>query len=273
MPTDPIPFHGRACTFLHPETGEERTFRARLTDEESQRMADAIHAHGYNIKVAAESLGVSRRSLHRYADRMGLIEVAAGIKRRTKTTYTHANGRSIETLYPWGAVHKAITIYEREKLSTRDVEARTGLPFDTIHDWTQRLRITRRPNAQCRITRARRRGADPYDLDSECRRLTREHGATQEEVARRLGVSRRFVSDALRRGSGGRRRQTTIAKQAAETCRRRGNPTGRSSDPDAIAARAAEAKRLRAEDVHPYRIAERLGVSVATVYHDFKRAA
>lgn len=204
--------------------GERRRIRTTQDPELLQRLADAYDELGV-VKYAGQRVGLDHRRAHWYLDRLGMIERA---HRAEKVTYRYRRtGKAIETLYPWGTVHRCVVLREQEQLTNREIAARIGVPDYTVWHWLSSLGLEMDPNYQARVTRHRRRraagrgyGDTPEEEDAEIIRMYLEEELDTHRIARRLRLHQSYVLRVLDR-HGVERRDASEARRLSFRCRRR----------------------------------------------------
>lgn len=250
-----------------------RAINARIETNVLQTLVDVFEDTG-DYRAASTAAGVSRRMGHTYLDKLGLIERDPG-KQRTHTEYTfEPTEKTVRTLYPWGTIHRAVQLYWQQEMGTREVAEEVDVPDYTVWNWMNELGIARERGLQHKISTAKRVGFDFREgLEAEVRRL-RTFDTTVEEIAFRLGISRRLVSSIL---PGSQKRDPVKMREKSRERRVEcGKPAyayrpGHSNEA-AVSERRERVAAMRDEGVKPLAIAHELEVSVATVYHDLKAA-
>ena len=263
-PFDPrAPYNGRPLT----PAGMDRAVTTRLRQTALDALVDD-YRRTQSAAAAAHAAGTTRRLAATVLARLGLVARPRRIQAGPLTVYpdaaTEAAGEHVvRTRYPWGVVHRAVTLYTRDGLSSTATARALGLDAATVATWMRALGCLRAPGVSRRVTWARETlGTTPEAIRAEVCHLRRE-GHTVADVARLTGVPRVHVSRMLDAAGMPPRRQAP---------RRSAYRSGGGCDRAAVAARRAEVQRLRATARVPD-IAAALGVSVQTVYLDLRALA
>ena len=267
-----MPHHGIWHTI--PTRHGARRIRARARREVLIEIVEAYEETGHHGETA-KRVGLKRRRVSSYLGKLGLTGKDP-LKGEERITYRHEpTGGELRTIYKWGAVHKAVNLYWRDGLPTREIEDEMGIPSYTIWNWMDTLGIARSAGQSYKETTARRLGFDSRaDLKGEMQRLRAAHDCTVEEIAQAIGCSRHLVSSIL---DGRYKSEPHIMRKRTRERRRISGkePYPYSPGPGDMEAKAERKEKVRAmreEGVKPLRIAERLDVSVATIYNDLQAA-